>query len=136
MKTVLVTGTFDFLHSGHLHLFKNAKKYGKKLVVLVARDKTVKKIKGTKPIHTEKERFDLVKHIDLVDEAILGCARDPYRKIGIIKPNVICLGYDQQHEYAKKLKDKLKKRGWKIKVVRLKAHKPKRLKSSQLRKIL
>jgi len=131
MKKVLVTGTFDFLHSGHLDMFKQAKKYGDKLIVLVSRDKTAEKIKGKKPIHTEKERINLIKHINLVDEAILGCTKNPYKKIWLINPDVICLGYDQKHEIAEKLKEEIKKRKLKIKIVRLKSHHPKRLKSSK-----
>ena len=134
MKTVLVTGTFDFLHGGHLYMLKNAGKYGDKLVVLIARDKTVKKIKGQLPIHTEDERRELVSHLDMVDKAVLGDQKDPFKVITKIKPDVICLGYDQQHTFSLQLKEALEDRGLKTRIVQLKPHKEKRLKSSQLRK--
>ncbi|PIR03190.1 MAG: FAD synthase [Candidatus Magasanikbacteria bacterium CG11_big_fil_rev_8_21_14_0_20_43_7] len=96
MNTVLIFGTFDFLHSGHLHAFEEAKKLGDHLIVCVGRDKAVEEIKGTLPIHSEDERLRLVKHVDLVDDAFLGDeAQGIYSFFENIQPDVIALGYDQ-----------------------------------------
>ena len=46
MTKVMVFGTFDYLHEGHKDFFRQAKQYGDELVVVVARDETVKQIKG------------------------------------------------------------------------------------------
>ena len=43
MKRVLIFGTFDGIHEGHLNLFKQAKKYGDYLIVVVGRDENIKK---------------------------------------------------------------------------------------------
>lgn len=43
MKKVLIFGSFDSLHKGHLNLFKQARKHGDKLIAVVARDETIKK---------------------------------------------------------------------------------------------
>ncbi len=97
MKTVLLFGTFDFLHSGHLHAFQEAKKLGEKLVVSVARDAAVKSIKGKVPIHKEQERLSLVQHIDVVDEAFLGDEElGVYSFFNELKPDIIAVGYDQE----------------------------------------
>ena len=40
-------GTFDLLHPGHEHFLKQAKRYGD-LIVVIARDNTVLKVKGKK----------------------------------------------------------------------------------------
>lgn len=136
MKTVLVTGTFDFLHRGHLHLFEQARKYGDHVVALVARDATVKKIKGRLPIHNERERRTLVENIRLIDRAVLGDRKDPYRVIAEIKPDVICLGYDQQHTFALALKEELALRKLKVRIVRLAPYEPDRVKSSHLRTLV
>ena len=44
-KTVLTFGTFDIFHPGHLHYLKEAKKHGNCLIVIIARDTTVQRIK-------------------------------------------------------------------------------------------
>ena len=43
MKKVIVFGTFDILHQGHLDFFRQAKQYGDYLIVAVAHDENVKK---------------------------------------------------------------------------------------------
>lgn len=136
MKTVLVTGTFDFLHRGHLSFFEQAKRYGDRLVVIIARDSTVKKIKGRVPIHNEKERQALVASIRIVNRAVLGDRTDPYKIIQRIHPQVICLGYDQTHAFARGLTEALARRQLKTRVVTLKSFHPQRLKSARLRTIL
>ncbi|MEM2913737.1 MAG: adenylyltransferase/cytidyltransferase family protein, partial [Candidatus Bathyarchaeia archaeon] len=58
-KVVLAEGTFDLLHYGHVYYLTNAKKLGgekSKLIVIVARDKTVERLKGRKPIIPEDQR--------------------------------------------------------------------------------
>jgi len=124
MTTVMVFGTFDILHFGHLHLFHQAKRLADKLVVVVARDCNVKKIKGVLPINNEKERLELIKHVDIVDNAILGDKNDIYKVVLKIKPDVIALGYDQEAE-VEKLKD--------YKIKRLRPYKPEMMKSSKIK---
>jgi len=131
MKTVLVTGTFDFLHRGHLSFFEQAKRYGDHLTVIVARDSTVKKIKGRASVHHEKERLALVKSIRIVDHAVLGDRVDPYKIIARLRPHVICLGYDQTHTFARGLAAALKLRHLTTRIVTLKPFHQKRLKSTK-----
>ena len=103
---VLVTGTFDGFHPGHLHYFEQAKKEGNYLIVVVARDSTVRKEKGKLPRIKESDRLKLVKNIKIVDEAILGDEKDKLKSVEKIKPDIICLGYDQQvdeHNLQKEL---------------------------------
>jgi len=77
----MVFGTFDIIHGGHIHMFKQAREYGEKLIVVVARDVNVEKIKGIGSLHTEEERQEFLKHIDLIDQVILGDDTDPYKCI-------------------------------------------------------
>ncbi|MBS3101431.1 adenylyltransferase/cytidyltransferase family protein, partial [Candidatus Woesearchaeota archaeon] len=72
MKKVMCAGTFDIIHPGHLFYLSEAKKYGDKLVVVVARDNTSEKFKGRKPAHNERERLEAVRTLEIVDEAVLG----------------------------------------------------------------
>lgn len=131
---VMVFGTFDGLHPGHLNFFKQARRLGEKLVIVVARDANVKKIKGCLPRLGEGERLAEVRQW-CRDEAsprlgkiILGDLKDPYLVIKKEKPEVIALGYDQ-----KSFDLDLKKKFPGIKIVRLKPYKSKIYKSSLIK---
>ena len=129
MTKVMVFGTFDGLHEGHLDFFRQAKEYGDYLIVAVARDVNVKKIKNKLPINNENERLAIVKQCGLVDEARLGYENDPYKIIKEVKPDVICIGYDQ-NSFNKNLEARLQEMGLDIKIYTLKAYKPEKFKSS------
>jgi len=131
---VMVFGTFDIIHPGHLNFFRQAKKLGTKLFVLVARDTNVVKQKGEKPKFDENKRLEKVKQLSIVDHAILGDDKDPYLIIEKINPDIICLGYDQDG-FSGKLKPELEKRNLKAKVIRLKPYRHGQYKSSKLRRI-
>lgn len=133
MTKVLVTGTFDLLHPGHLYLLKQAKKRGDFLMVVVARDATVKKVKGRKPLNNEKQRLNRLRRLKIADRAILGRYGDKLKIIEKLRPDIICLGYDQK-VFTKNLKKELRQRGRRPTIVRLKPFKPHLYKSSMLRK--
>lgn len=132
MKKVLVFGTFDGLHQGHLNFFKQAKKYGDYLIVVVARNTTVKEIKKHLPLRGEKERLKEVRKIKLINEAVLGHKGNPYRIIKEINPDVICLGYDQKY-FIKDLRKELRIMNIKIKIYRMKPYNPAKFHSSIIR---
>ena len=96
---VLASGVFDLLHLGHVKFLEEAKKAGgenAELVVIIARDSTVEKTKGRKPIMSEDQRRALVESLKVVDKAVLGYENlDIGEVIENIKPDVIALGYDQ-----------------------------------------
>lgn len=117
MKKVLVFGTFDFLHSGHLHFLLQAKELGDHLVVAVAHDNTVQILKGKSPIHTQEERKALIQHLDCVDEVV--SADDEignFKVIQKVMPDIVAVGYDQErlseylsdHKYAYDLQFEIK----------------------------
>ncbi len=128
---IMVFGTFDVLHRGHLNFFKQARKLSRRpfLIVSVARDKNVKKIKGKLPACNEKTRLLSVKKSALVDKAVPGGLKSYIPHILENRPQIIALGYDQT-AYVKNLKSLLNSKGLKVKVVRLKAFKPSVYKSS------
>ena len=56
-KIIFTNGVFDILHSGHIELLKFAKSLGKKLIVGINSDKSVKVIKGkNRPINNQEDR--------------------------------------------------------------------------------
>ena len=123
---IMVFGTFDGLHHGHLDFFKQAKSFMKNsfLIASIARDKNVQKIKKIKPVLNEKQRFNLIKKCSLVDRVVLSGLTDHLPHILKEKPDIIALGYDQKN-YVKNLKKDLKSIGLFTKVVRLKPYKEK-----------
>ncbi|MEM2916810.1 MAG: adenylyltransferase/cytidyltransferase family protein [Candidatus Bathyarchaeia archaeon] len=123
-KVVLASGTFDLLHFGHVKFLEEAKKAGgedAKLIVIVARDSTVKKRKGKKPIMSEDQRRALVESLKVVDEALLGYEDFSIEKvIEKIKPDVIAVGYDQDKSGIEQAVRKvLAEKGLDIKVVKI-----------------
>jgi len=99
-KIVVASGTFDLLHLGHVKYLEEAKKAGGKnaeLIVIVARDSTVEKRKGKKPVMPEDQRRSLVESLKVVDEAILGFEDFSIDKvIEKLRPDVIAVGHDQE----------------------------------------
>ena len=121
MVKVMATGTFDILHMGHIYYLKNAKKLGDKLIVVVACDSTVRRLKH-QPVNPEQTRLNLIKELKIVDEAYLGHRDDMYKIVQEIKPDIIALGYDQIYD-KKEIEENLKKRNIKSKVVRIPEYK-------------
>lgn len=127
IKTVLATGVFDLLHIGHLRFLEESKKKGgpgSKLVVVIARDKTVFRRKGKGPVVPEDQRRELVAALRVVDRAILG--REEIDLLGIleeVKPDVVCVGYDQD-EITVAVTRLIKKEGLAVRVVRIRRFGP------------
>ncbi len=100
MKTVLAAGVFDLLHYGHIRYLEEAKSAGgdvAKLVVIVARDETVRRLKGHDPTIPEDQRRAVIEALKVVDEALLGYEEmDLIRVIEQIKPDIVAMGHDQQ----------------------------------------
>ena len=121
-KIVLASGTFDLLHLGHVKYLEEAKKKGgknTKLIVIVARDITIEKQKGGKPVIPENQRRVLVESLKVVDKAILGYEKaDIKNTIKTIQPDVIAIGYDQ-NILEKTIENYVKEKGLNIKVIRI-----------------
>lgn len=121
-KVVLASGVFDLLHLGHVRFLEEAKKAGgpnAELVVIVARDSTVQKRKGVKPIMPENQRCALVDSLKVVDCAILGFEDFDIRKvIEKIRPDIIAVGYDQEG-MERAVKEHVRSEGLKTRIVRV-----------------
>ena len=121
-KIILATGVFDLLHLGHLRFLEESKRKGgpkSKLVVVVARDKTVRRRKGRGPIYPEDQRRELVGALMVVDKAILG--HEEFDLLGILKeekPDIVCVGYDQK-EIGRAVSDLVKQQSLPIRVIRI-----------------
>ncbi len=117
MVTGMAFGTFALVHTGHVKFLGKAKSFCDKLVVVVARDSTVEKIKG-KSIIPEQQRLEVVAALKPVDKAVLGSEEDRLAVVEEYKPDIIILGPDQD-EKESHLEYELDKRGLNPKVIRV-----------------
>lgn len=119
---VLASGVFDLVHYGHIRFIEEAKKLGgenSRLVVIVARDKTVERLKGRRPIIPEDQRRAVVESLKPVDEAILGYEDLSFEETIVkVKPDIIAVGYDQR-SIENDIRAFIKARGLTIEVVRV-----------------
>ena len=137
----MVFGTFDMIHEGHVDFFRQARalRLGRGqaqekpyLIVSVARDSIVTRIKGGKPRRSESERSALLLRNTLVDEVVFGQEDGYIEHIAEAKPDIIALGYDQMGEFVDRLERDLTSAGIEVKVVRLQAFQPEKYKTSKL----
>lgn len=135
MTRIMVFGTFDMIHEGHEDLFRQARAlaFDPFLIVSVARDTNVARIKGAAPQHSEQERLKAIAAHPLVDEAVLGDEEGYLPHVIKARPDIVALGYDQEGEYVDLLQESLASAGIHAQIVRLKPHKPEIFKTSKLR---
>ncbi len=134
MTRIMIFGTFDIIHLGHEDLFRQARALSadQHVIVSVARDAVVERIKGFRPRNDELAlRAALAQH-PLVDEAVIGDREGYIDHLKLAMPDIIALGYDQTGEYVDTLVRDLEGAGLKTRIVRLRAHKPERYKTSKL----
>ncbi|MDX1611992.1 MAG: adenylyltransferase/cytidyltransferase family protein [Candidatus Thermoplasmatota archaeon] len=113
---VMAAGVFDLLHTGHLHYLQQAKAMGDELIVVVARDASVRSRKHP-PITPEEMRLALVDALKPVDRAILGHEDDHFKTVEELEPDIIALGYDDYHK-AEAVADECRRRGLEVEVRR------------------
>lgn len=95
-RRVIAQGTFDIVHTGHVHYFEEAAKQGDELVVIISRRQNP--VHQKEPILPARQRRDLIAALDVVDVAILGHESDIFVPIERLDPDVIVLGHDQHHD--------------------------------------
>lgn len=133
MTKILAFGTFDNFHPGHINFLTQAAAKGDFLSVIISRDDTVARVKKGPPVHPEKARQRKIAKLGLADQIILGDKKNPYQKIQNIRPDIICLGYDQR-VFVEGLTSWLRRRKMNVKIIRLKPFHKKLFKSSKLNK--
>jgi len=131
MKQIAAFGTFDHFHPGHKAFLKQAKKLGKSLLVVVARDNNVEKIKGRLPQNNENERKKEVQNSKIANKVILGSKTNNYfQTLRTYKIDTIALGYDQKPTITQLKKALKRHRLRNLEIIRLKPYNPNKYKSS------
>lgn len=133
IRRVISFGTFDHFHPGHAAYLSQAASLGDELIVVVARDVNVLRIKNKEARHKEGERLqavaDFLNKQNIKGEAVLGGEDDRWQVLNNYRPDIIALGYDQPLD-EKYLKQYLKLIGLEAEVKRLDSYKPEQYKSS------
>lgn len=98
MTRVMAVGVFDLLHAGHLHYLEQARALGDHLTVIVAHDDTVR-MRKHEPVTPQDLRRRMVAGLKPVDHAMVGNPPSVpmYDILPVVEPDVIALGYDQEH---------------------------------------
>lgn len=86
---VTTNGTFDIVHSGHIHLLREAKAQGDFLVLGLNSDASVKAYKSPKrPIVPQDERAALLAAVRYVDMILLFDEPESLRFVKDVRPDV------------------------------------------------
>lgn len=97
MKKIVVNGTFDIVHLGHLRLLAYARSIPDSFVyVLIDSDRRVKELKGSdRPINTEYERASLLFALKCVDRVdIFDTDKELVDLIKSYEPDIMVKGSD------------------------------------------
>ena len=100
MTTVMVNGTFDVLHPGHVALLNTARSYGDHLIVAIDTDRRVRELKGEhRPINNQNDRKIMLSNLKAVDFVVIFDSKEElidYMKL--YKPQVYVKGSDWKHD--------------------------------------
>jgi len=107
-KKVLVTGCYDWLHSGHVRFFEETSELGD-LYVVVGHDENVRLLKGEgHPMFPEDERRYMVASIRFVKQALISTGSgwmDAEPEIDTIRPDIYAVNEDgdkpEKREFCK-----------------------------------
>ena len=97
---IIVNGTFDILHRGHIEMLNYARSLGDSLLVAIDTDRRVKELKGlNRPINNQWDRLFTLENLRSVD---LVCLFDSEEElVNIIKsykPDIMVKGSDYRNK--------------------------------------
>lgn len=98
---VFTNGCFDLLHPGHIRLLETASTYGRRLIVAVNSDASVRTLKGpSRPILPEDERAATLAALACVDAVSIFGEETPHALLEALVPDVLVKGADWAHWIA------------------------------------
>jgi len=96
-KRVIVTGCFDWFHSGHVRFFEEVSGLGD-LYVVVGHDANLKLLKGQgHPLFSQEERRYMVQSVRFVKEALISSGHgwmDAEPEVAVIRPDIYAVNED------------------------------------------
>jgi FAD synthetase len=126
IPSVMICGTFDLLHPGHIFFIEEAARLGR-VIVVVARDETVERIKGRKPVETLESRKRSIEQRFPEATVVEGSVSDFLEPVRKHHPDLLLLGYDQA------LPPRVMEADLACRVIRATAHHPEKFKSSLMK---
>ena len=95
---IIVNGTFDILHRGHVELLEYAKSLGEFLLVCIDTDRRVKELKGeNRPINSQADRAFMLQGLKCVDAVwTFDSEEDLERICEMYQPDVMVKGSDYE----------------------------------------
>lgn len=115
-KKVMVAGTFEILHPGHIAYLKEAWKMGY-VTAVVSSDENAEKLKRRKIVVPQRQRAEVLKSVYYVHEVVYGSPGDIFNILDTVKPDVVLLGPNQSIP-PETVKTEAKKRGLSTEVIR------------------
>lgn len=108
-KKVIVTGCFDWFHSGHVRFFEETSELGD-LYVVVGHDENIRLLKGEgRPLFSQDERRYMVQSVRYVKQALISTGHgwmDAEPEIERIKPDIYAVNEDgdkpEKREFCEK----------------------------------
>ena len=93
---VIVNGTFDILHPGHIAMLNTARSLGDYLIVCIDTDRRVKELKGdTRPINDQNFRRIMLQNLKAVDVVeFFDSQEDLIDLLKLYKPDIMVKGSD------------------------------------------
>lgn len=70
MKKGIIAGSFDLIHPGYVRMFRDSKKVCDYLIIALQGDPTIERSNKCKPVHTIKERKEILESIRFIDEIV------------------------------------------------------------------
>jgi D-beta-D-heptose 7-phosphate kinase/D-beta-D-heptose 1-phosphate adenosyltransferase len=95
-KKIIVNGTFDILHVGHISLLEYARSLGDQLLVCIDSDRRVKELKGeSRPINNQYDRIRMLCALRCVDMVwVFDTKEKLIEQIKLYQPDVMVKGSD------------------------------------------
>ena len=95
-KKIIVNGTFDILHVGHIQLLEYTRSLGDQLLVCIDSDRRVKELKGdSRPINNQYDRIRMLVALRCVDMVwVFDTKEKLIEQIKIYQPDIMVKGSD------------------------------------------
>lgn len=92
---VFTNGCFDIIHAGHVGYLASARKLGKRLIVAINDDDSVRRLKGAgRPINPVERRMAVLAGLEAVDWVVSFSEDTPEKLLHLIQPDILVKGGD------------------------------------------